>query len=395
MVETAAARTRIAARGRHVLALQDTSEINYQAKAGRKQELGPVGNGTDLGLFVHPVLALDAETRECLGLADLQVWRRAPTKVAARRTRPIEAKESFRWLKGAAAAQQRLSGAWLITVVGDGESDIFEHWARTPDARVEVLARAAQDRALVGGGLLFATLSGFAEAARYTLALPARPRRPAHTATLAVRFGEVVLQRPSTLKKAGPAEVVLRAIEVREIDPPAGVEAVHWRLLTTHAVATAAEAQQIVEWYCARWTIEQLFRTLKRQGLGLEDSLIEDGAALERLATLAVIAATTTMQLVQARSSTALGPPASRVFAADQIPVLVALQDRLEGRTAKQRNPHPPRTLAWAAWIIARLGGWTGYASERPPGPITMRNGLNRFAAIHQGYSLAKDVCAR
>jgi hypothetical protein len=152
MVEAAGARTRAAARGRHVLAIQDTSEINDQAKARRKQELGPVGNGRDLGLFVHPVLALEAETGECLGLADLQVWRRRPGKVVSRRTRPIEAKESFRWLKGATAAKQRLPDAQLITVVGDRESDIFEHWARTPDARVEVLARAAQDRALVGGG---------------------------------------------------------------------------------------------------------------------------------------------------------------------------------------------------------------------------------------------------
>jgi hypothetical protein len=148
MVEAAGARTQIAARGRPVLAIQDTSEINDQAKAGRKQELGPVGNGRDLGLFVHPVLALDAETGECLGLADLQVWRRRHAKVACRRTRPIEAQESFRWLKGASTAKQRLCEACWIMVV----SDIFEHWARTPDARVEVLARAAQDRALVGGG---------------------------------------------------------------------------------------------------------------------------------------------------------------------------------------------------------------------------------------------------
>ena len=152
MVEAAGARTRAAARGRPVLAIQDTSEINDQAKAGRKQELGPVGNGRDLGLFVHPVLALDAETGECLGLADLQVWRRRHAKVACRRTRPIEAQESFRWLKGASTAKQRLCEACWIMVVSDRKSDIFEHWARTPDARVEVLARAAQDRALVGGG---------------------------------------------------------------------------------------------------------------------------------------------------------------------------------------------------------------------------------------------------
>ena len=64
------------ARGRHVLAIQDTSEINYQAQCGRKHGLGKVGNGTDVGLFVHPVLAVDAQTQECLGLVDAQIWRR-------------------------------------------------------------------------------------------------------------------------------------------------------------------------------------------------------------------------------------------------------------------------------------------------------------------------------
>jgi hypothetical protein len=53
--------------GRHVLAIQDTSEINYQAHAGRVKGLGPVGNGTDLGFFIHPALAVDAEAGGIIG----------------------------------------------------------------------------------------------------------------------------------------------------------------------------------------------------------------------------------------------------------------------------------------------------------------------------------------
>ena len=63
-----------------MLAIQDTSEINYRAQSGRKRGLGTVGNGTDVGLFVHPVLAVDAQTQECLGLVDAQVWRRTKSK---------------------------------------------------------------------------------------------------------------------------------------------------------------------------------------------------------------------------------------------------------------------------------------------------------------------------
>src|SRR4029077_5222149 len=95
------ARTRVGeiAAGRHVLAIQDTSEINYEAKRGRKRGLGKVGNGSDVGLFVHPVLTVDAETGHCLGLADVQVWRRFKAKAADYRKQPIEEKESYRWLK--------------------------------------------------------------------------------------------------------------------------------------------------------------------------------------------------------------------------------------------------------------------------------------------------------
>jgi hypothetical protein len=212
-------------------------------------------------------------------------------------------------------------------------------------------------------------------------------------------------------------------------------------LLTTHQVETVAQALTVIGWYCQRWNVEQLFRTLKRQGLGVEQSVIEDGEALEKLAVMALIGATITMQLVLARTAASQdgaathgspaadgasrgeGPiakdgaladtacadpqaptpaglstprppaPASRVFDQEQVEVLQVLQTKLQGRTQKQQNPHPPHSLAWAAWTIARLGGWTGYHSDKSHGPITMRDGLQRFGAIVNGYQLAKDVC--
>ena len=82
-----------AAVGRHVLAIQDTSELNYQAQSGRKHGLGTVGNGTDVGLFVHPVLAVDAETEQCLGLVSAQLWRRFQRKAVNYKSLPIERKD--------------------------------------------------------------------------------------------------------------------------------------------------------------------------------------------------------------------------------------------------------------------------------------------------------------
>jgi hypothetical protein len=381
--------------GRHVLAIQDTSEINYEAKRARKRGLGTVGNGSDVGLFVHPVLAVAAETGHCLGLADVQVWRRFKTKAANYRNLPIEDKESYRWLKGPRRAKSALAKATMVTVIDDREGDIYEKWARLPDRRTHLLSRACRDRAVVGGGSLFAIMAALPERHRFTLDLPSRPgKRQARQARLSVRFGKVRICRPKSCSDPrAPREIELSAIEIRELNPPTGEEPIHWRLLTTHDVETVEQALTVIGWYRQRWHVEQLFRTVKRQGLDIEDSTIAEGAALEKLAVIALIAACQTMQLVLARASPNHSPPASHVFDDREQQVLTALQARLQGRTAKQQNPHPNGSLAWAAWSIARLGGWTGYDSDKSTGPITMRDGLERFRAIVQGYFLYEDLC--
>ena len=45
------------------------------------------------------------------------------------------------------------------------------------------------------------------------------------------------------------ASVDLFVVDVTEVDPPPGVERLHWRLLTTHDVTTVDEAKEIVRWY--------------------------------------------------------------------------------------------------------------------------------------------------
>jgi hypothetical protein len=376
--------------GRHILAIQDTSELNYQKHANRTRGLGTVGNGSDAGLFVHPVLAVDAQSGECLGLVGAELWLRSEGKAPNYRDLPIEAKESNRWLIGALSARNRLHGAAHITVIADRESDIFEEWARLPNTHLDLLTRACRDRAVAGGGCLFTRLDTLPVQACYTFDVSALPgKRAARRARMELRFGEVTIKRPKHCRDPeAPEEITLQAVDVREIGPSAGNDTpIHWRLLTTHKVKTVAQALQIVDWYAQRWHIEQLFRTMKRQGLDIEASQMETGAALLRLAALALQAAARCMQMVLARDGSS--QPATAAFEPDEIPVLAALQTTLEGKTEKQKNPHPKTSLAWAAWIIARLGGWNGYKSEAPPGPITFFNGLRRFAALADGWTLA------
>lgn len=379
--------------GLHVLAIQDTSEVNYQHHAGRVRGLGPVGNGRDLGLFVHPVIAVEASSGALLGLAGAQIWTRpAQSSGQDYRSLPIEEKESYRWLCGGEQAKAALGQAAMVTVIADRESDIYEEWARLPDERCHLITRASRNRALEDGGRLFSVAEDWPVAHRFTLDLRAQPGRSARCAKLELRFGELIIKRPQRCSDPdAPASLRLNLVEVREVAAEVK-EPIHWRLLTTHAVESVAQALQIVEWYRWRWHIEQLFRTLKSQGLDIEASQVTSAAALKKLVALASIAAVRIMQLVLARDG-AGGRPASDVLEAELLPLASALQRQLEGKTEAQKNPHEPASLPWLAWIIARLGGWKGYKSERKPGPITMSNGWKRFEAIADGWRLSHDVC--
>jgi hypothetical protein len=377
--------------GLHVLAIQDTTELNYAAHAGRVRGLGATGNGVDPGLFVHPMLAVDADSRALLGLAGMQLWTRTGPASPDYRKQPIEDKESYRWVQGALTAKTVLAAAAMVTVIGDRESDIYEEFDRIPDGHTHLLTRACRDRALVGGGQLFAIADTWSIQHAFELKLRAQPGRPARTARVALRFGEVTIKRPGRCSDpAASRQLTLRLVEVKELDPPAD-GAIHWRLLTTHVVTSVAQALQIVDWYRERWHIEQLFRTSKSQGLDVESSQVESAEALFKLAAIAMIAATNILQLVLARDGT-VERPATDVVAPEQLPMLEVLQSSLEGKTTKQKNPHRKHSIAWLAWIIARLGGWTGYASERPPGPITFRRGWHRFEQMAHGWRL-RDVC--
>jgi len=397
LLTAAYARTGTAAVGRHVLAIQDTSELNYQAHAGRVRGLGTVGNGRDVGLFVHPLLAVDATDGVCLGLAHLHQWNRMAKADLDYQRLPIEDKESYRWLEAAQAGKQCLREAAMVTVVADRESDIYEEWARLPDARTHLLTRARSDRTLATGGKLYAWLDAQPVQGHHEFEVPARPgKRSAHRARVSVRFGRVAIKRPHNCSDPNaPKQIELSVIEVKELPGSViGNEApIHWRLLTTHAITCLEDAVRCVGWYRQRWNIEQLFRTLKKQGLKIESSQVETADGLSKLVCLAMQAAVRILQLTLARDG-GNGALLNSVFDEQEITVLARILPTLEGKTQKQKNPHQSGTLAHAAWVVARLGGWKGYASEAKPGPITMCHGLQRLETICLGWHLReKNVC--
>ena len=387
LVEGWADRTGEACAGRHILAVQDTSEVKFPTTAQRRRGLGPVKKGNAYGVLVHAMVAVDAASGSCLGLVGGDVWSRDGVNPMPHRQRPLADRESVRWVDTAQRAKQVLTSAAMVTVVADREADIYPAWGAVPEANFHMLSRAMSDRSLANGGTLFTAAAQFPVAGRRTIELRAHdPAHPKRTAVVELRYGEVEICRPRGEHDRGlPPSVRLRLVDVREINPPAEAEPLHWRLLSTHEITDAAGAWQIVGWYQLRWVIEQLFRVMKSQGLQLEDSQLASAERLVKLAAAATKAACVDIQLTQSRDGTDQ-MPASNLFSEPEIQTLVVLGPTLEGTTGRQQNPHPMRSLAWAAWIIARLGGWNCY--YKPPGPITFRRGMEQFYPIHRGRQL-------
>ena len=391
IIESWSESTVAAVAGRHVLAIQDTSEIHFNTAPQRRRGLGEIGKGNNHGVLLHPMLAVDADNGNCLGLLSGKIWTRKGRRTVSHDLRDLSDKESQRWIETALAAKPLLSDAAMVTFIGDRENDIFAFYASVTDERCHAIVRSMHDRKLANGTGLYAAIECISVQDRRPIRLPARGQRPERSALLELRFGTVALARPQTkFSRHLPNSLSLTVIDVREVNPPAGVGPLHWRLLTTHGIANAQDAWQIVEWYKQRWIIEQFFRVLKTQGFRLEDSQIGTAERLLKLVAIAAKAAVITIQLLQARDGGQ--QPAHVAFNASEVAALTALNQRLEARSKRLRNPHPPDCLAWAAWIIGRLGGWDGYQSSKPPGPITVKNGLEYFYAVAAGWSL-RDVC--
>ncbi len=385
VLEALGSRTGEACAGRRIVVAQDTTEISFAGASAGARGLGPGGDGKRAGFFIHAVVAIDAEDEALLGVVGARIWTRGPEPLSHRDKRPVEAKESRRWNEGAHMAAEQLGSACQVVVVGDQEADIYSHFARRPE-RVELLVRARHDRGLVDGGTLFEQSATWPVHTQALVAVaPRGPGDKGRVAQVSIRSSPVTVARPADAPKSDPPSLSLGLVEVCELNPPAGVKPLLWRLMTTLPVDGPEAAEEVVRLYRLRWRIEEVFRALKSDGLRLEETQVRDPVRVFRLAALALGAAARIIQLVDARDGGSR--PMSDVLDSRFTPAVAALSRSREGGTVRQQNPHPEGSLAWVAWVVARYGGWNCYG--KPPGPKTMAKGWERFSATLTGFLLA------
>ena len=381
----------------HLLIVSDTSEINLRHQQGYHQRrgLGVVGNDRDAGFFIHPSIAVDPIQGHVLGCTSLSVW----TRKGGCADR--DAIESEKWSQAIDEVHQ-LRLAPSLTFIHDREGEIFRVWQRVEHHAQHLLCRARQDRRIAQTstcphGKLLADLHHQPLQATISVHLPADPdtARPARESRVQLRWVRVNLLEPKTVR-ARAAQVNVSALEVMECtsdavectsDAALSVASVHWVLLTTHAIHSVGDAQQMLEWYLRRWRIEQCFAAVKTRGLNIESSRLHSGQALVKLGIMAFWGAVRLTALLTGREDT--GTLATTVFCAAEVRCLQALCVQLEVRSGRRGNPYPALCLAWAVWMIARLGSWHGVG---PPGVEVLRRGLERFDAAFFGWNAHRPL---
>lgn len=390
-------------KGKKILCLQDTSEANFGWHSGglkvNDQDLGPVGNNKDVGFFMHPSLCLDMEDGYPLGFSDVLLFNRSWDKTDKQqreyKKQEIEDKESYRWIERGLESRKSLQQADYLMFISDRESDIFEMFERLPDEKSDVLIRLNHDRMLYDKTKEIRKISDQlqqCEFRRVTLPLSKSGQRKKRLAELDVKFTTVKVSRAKNAVKKEPAFVEVYVIEAKEQlgSVPKGEEPIYWRLITSKKVDTLEQANECLHYYALRWRIEELFGLVKSQAMDLEESQLSSGKALKTMAMLSLQAALKIMQLKEGRDRT--DKTATIAFSEKELSFIKLLCKNLEGKTLKQKNPYPENTMAYAAWVIGRLGGWKGLYSQGPPGVKSFTWGLKTFQNQYEGFLLAQKL---
>ncbi|MFO0841513.1 MAG: IS4 family transposase [Gemmataceae bacterium] len=357
-----------------VLVLHDATVLDYSG-LDSIPDLGQVGDGRGRGLYAHNSLAV-TPSRQVLGLAWQVLHRRRKVKkgeTKAQRQRAPD-RESRLWKN----ARERIPVApdgRLWVDIADRGSDVTEFLAYEHRAGRAYVIRSQHNRkALVeqAGGVVKAKLHDHVRGLTSGASQPRRARHPGHGQKAGPRgeagpgLGEAegrAPRQPRGEHDDTPLEVY--ALRVWEIDPPAGEKGIEWVLLTNVAVADEEDAWRRVDWYSARWVIEEWHKGMKT-GCAIEDLQFTKRASLEpAIAVLSVVA----VWLLQRDASRDEERASSRRRGGCRSLWVRVLSGWRHKRAC------PGWTYGEFVEALARLGGHQNRKHDHPPGWLVLWRG--------------------
>lgn len=367
-----------------ILGVQDTSYLNYTTHPSTTG-LGYIGAEQDeqRGLLMHSTLAMTDEGVP-LGLLTEQIWARPPVDSAldavarrtVRRQRPIQEKESQKWLTAVRQAQALCPAGVELVHVCDREADVYEMFQEVQEAGTKMVIRASQDRAVLESeaGRMRVLLAQRPVSGYLEVEIPAQHQRPARTAKVEVRYGDLTLRPPYRAPscQADLRPLSLSAVWAREIDVPSDVdEPLEWLLVTNVPVRDFTDAVERIRWYRLRWNIE-IFHKVLKSGCKVEDCRLDSGAELIRYVTLKSVIAWRLVWMTQINRAQP-GLACSVVLAPQEWQALYAAIHRTASLPATEPTVH--QVVRW----IATLGGFLGRKCDGEPGVTVLWRGWQRL----------------
>lgn len=397
-----------------IAVIQDTTELDFTVMK-HMEGTGSLNDDHRSGLFLQTLYAV-SESGLPLGIWDLNFLQRAAKEArraaGSHKQRPLEERESYRWLEGYRQTQALAAALPECEVfsIADREGDlydVFAAWAEICEAGGPVaqwLIRGKQDRALQGMGdeaspdKLFAALSGGPKLGEMHFEMPAavqqrKAKNASRTRVKTERRARAVVQevRAMAVTPRPPGRlpaVTLWALWACEINPPEGEEPVCWLLLTSVPVTTLATAQRLIALYLRRWDIEVYHRTLKT-GCRVERMQLKGAGTVRNALTIYAITAWRILYL------THLGrvcpqQPCSLVFTEAEWKAACAVARR-QRKEPPLRDPPEP-ALGEFILTVAGFGGHPGRKSDGPPGAQALWQGLTRLRDFALAWHAAHGV---
>lgn len=373
-----------------LLALEDTTTLRFNHSV--IEELGDVDGGQEYtkGWLVHSVLVAEADTKAPLGLIEQTRWKRAPEERGKRRRRKQRAyseKESYKWERASRQVSSRVGEEVerRLVSVCDRESDVFEYLAYKTETPGHFVVRASWDRVVENQrqNRLWACAKTAPVVGQRKVVITQRggPQgRPARVTAVEVSSGEVTLRAPKRQKGSELEPLDVQLVYAREITPPEDKEPMEWLLFTDLEVTTFEQAERVVDFYQARWLIEDFHKGWKT-GTRVEKRRQRHAQNLEKVA---VIAAFVAVRLLQIRSLAACADDicCSEVFSRTEWQVLW-----LGAETTPP--PDDPPTIGWAWHALAKLGGWRDTQRTGRVGWLLLWRGWSRLEQRVEGFELA------
>lgn len=368
-----------------VLAVEDTTTLSYAHDAARDDlgDLGGPAGGHKRGFQVHSVLLVDAAGERTLGLVEQQRWCRDSARRGQkhrRAKRAYEAKESFKWQRAGEALSTRMGEAMSRVVsVCDREADVFEYLDYKLGRGERFVVRAAWNRRTSEAHQgLFDTLEAAPVLGRRRVQVVQRGGRRAREACVELRACEVELRAPKN-RDTGK-RVRLWGLMALEREPPEGVEALRWVLLSSEAMGTEADAQRLMRYYELRWRIEEFHKAWKSGGANVEKRRMHSADNLERMAVILAFVAVRVMQLREVLHEPSAPEARAKERRCDE--VLEAVEWKVLWLSREKKAlPETPPSLRWAYESVAKLGGWID----------TKRTGRAGWKALWEGWFILEQ----